>query len=106
MSSPLSRRRRHHADPNPGVYIAKVTRVTGATCYVEIKSIAKGFEFGPAAYPAEYHSAATLSGSAPGAYDGAPPHTHPLRELAKGDKVAVAFLDGGTDDVVVLVRLA
>lgn len=89
-----------------GIYIGTVTRVTGSTCYVEVPRYAKGFELGPCRYPAELAGANTLAGSAGGAYDGAPSHTHPLRQLAPGDDVAVAFLEGGDTDAVVLVRLA
>lgn len=38
------------------VYIGKITRVTGTTCYVEVPHVAPGFEFGPAGYPSEYHA--------------------------------------------------
>lgn len=77
------RDRDRRTEQNAGVYLGTVTRVTGATCYVELPRLAKGFEYGPAPYPSEY------AGS-----------------LASGDRVAVAFLEGGRDDVVVLVRLA
>lgn len=63
----------------PGTYLGKVTRVVGSECYVEVKALARGFEYGPARFP---------HGSG----------------VAKGHDVAVAFLDGG--DLVVLVRLA
>lgn len=63
-----------------GIYLGTVTRVTGATCYVECPRYAAGFELGPAPYPA----------------DGVTP----------GDRVALAFLEGSDTDVVVLVRLA
>lgn len=88
------------------IYVGKVTRVTGATCYVEVPRLAEGFELGPCRYPAELAGADTLAGSAGGAYDGAPSHTHPLPPLAPGDAVAVAMLENSHDDAVVLVRLA
>lgn len=90
---------------NPGVYLGRVRRVQGSTAYVEVPRLAPGFEY-PARYPAELAGASTLAGSAGGAYDGAPSHTHGLRRLAAGDEVAVAFLEGGRDELVVLIRLA
>ena len=69
---------------NPGVYLGTITRVAGATAYVEVPHLAPGFEY-PARYPAEYVGSSLL---------------------APGDDVAVAFLEGGRDELVVLIRLA
>lgn len=107
------RDRDRRPDQNGGTYLGKITKVTGATCYVEIPRLAKGFEYGPAPYPSEYlateetkpaggHSHSSPDGGTGGGGD----HVHRYRPLAKGDRVAVAFLEGGRDDVVVLVRLA
>lgn len=85
---------------NVGVYLGKVTRVTGRTCYVELRSLAPGLEYGPARYPATYAAAATTDP------DPGDTHSHGLPPLAAGDPVAVAFLEGRRDDVVVLARLA
>lgn len=100
-------------EPNAGVYVGNVTRVAGATCYVELPRLAKGFEYGPAPYPSEYAAGEQTtqdgnhSHSAPGgATSSNGDHRHGPRALAKGDRVAVAFLEGGRDDVVVLARLA
>lgn len=96
-----------------GTYLATVTRVTGSTCFVEVPRVAPGFEFGPAHYPSEYapaeetqdagmHSHTTPAGGTSSDGD----HAHQLRPLAPGDRVAVSFLEGGHDDLVVLLRLA
>lgn len=74
-------------DPNAGVYLATVTRVTGTVCYLEVPRLAKGFEYGPAGYPSEYGPAS-------------------LAPIEQGDRVVVAFLEGGRDDLVVVTRLA
>lgn len=66
----------------PAVYLGTVTRVDGDRCYVEVPALARGFEYGPARYPA----------------DGIPP--------AAADTVAVAFLNGVLDELVVLARMA
>lgn len=69
-----------------GVHIGTVTRVDGATCYVELPRIARGFEYGPARYPDTYapdqatatagghgHDAPTVDSSAAAAHShGAP----------------------------------
>lgn len=65
---------------NPGVYVGRVKRVSGATVWVEVPHLAPGYEY-PARGP---HGVA----------------------LAAGHAVAVSFLDGGRDELVVLVRLA
>lgn len=97
--SPLTRPGHRDASiPNPGVYIGKVTKVTGATCLVEIPRLARGYTYGPAPYPSEYGQGEDTAN--------AEGHSHDLRQLAKGDRVAVAFLEGGHDEVVVLARLA
>lgn len=62
---------------NAGVYLGTVTRVDGPTAYVEVPRLAPGFE-----YPARHGGAVA------------------------GDEVAVAFLEGGRDELVVLLRLA
>lgn len=86
---------------NVGVYVGRVTRVEARVCYVELPTLAPGLEYGPARYPAGY---------APGAITGTggpdPGHTHPFRTLTVGDAVAVAFLAGRRDSVVVLTVLA
>lgn len=78
------------------LYEGTVTRVDGPVCYVEVPGVAKGSVYGPARYPAQL--AATGAGGADG-------HTHALRQLAKGDRVAVGFLSTGQDAIVVLARL-
>lgn len=65
----------------PGTHLGTVTRIDGAEAYVLLE-VAPGFEYGPARYP------------------------DTLGDLAAGEEVAVAFLDGRLDDVVVLARLA
>ena len=84
---PAGHRRADTVEANAGAYLGTITRVTGATAYVELPRLAAGFEYGPAGYPSEYAQA----GETP---------------LEVGDRVAVAFLEGGRDDVVVLLRLA
>ncbi len=69
---------------NPGIYLGVVRRVVGPTAYVEVPRLAPGFEY-PARYPAEYAGTDLL---------------------ASGVDVAVAFLEGGRDELVVLIRLA
>lgn len=69
---------------NPGIYLGTIRRVDGPTAYVEVPRLAPGFEY-PARYPAEY-AGGTL--------------------LEPGVDVAVAFLEGGRDELVVLIRLA
>ena len=69
---------------NPGIYLGSITHVDGTTAYVEVPRLAPGFEY-PARYPAEYAGSSLL---------------------APGDDVAVAFLEGGRDELVVLIRLA
>lgn len=69
---------------NPGIYLGTITHVEGATAYVEVPRLAPGFEY-PARYPAEYAGTTVL---------------------APGVAVAVAFLEGGRDELVVLIRLA
>lgn len=86
------------ATTNAGIYLGTVTRVAGATAYVEVPRLNAGFEY-PARYPAELAGATTLPA-------GEGPHTHGLRALAGGDPVACAFLEGGRDELVVLLRLA
>lgn len=90
---------RDAAPANGGVYLGRITRVTGTVCYLEVPSLAPGFEYGPAAYPDTYADPTTSGGD--------PSHTHPARPLTVGDRVACAFLGGRQDDgVVVLIRLA
>lgn len=69
---------------NAGIYIGRIKRVVGPTAYVEVPRLAPGFEY-PARYPAEYAGTGLL---------------------AAGVDVAVAFLEGGRDELVVLIRLA
>lgn len=97
---------------NVGVYLAKVTRIVGAECYVEVPSLAPGYEYGPSRYPAINAAGRTTDYTA-GTQGGDPAHAHPEHRhnlatdaLAVGDRVAVAFLEGGRDELVVLVRLA
>lgn len=70
--------RSSRATGNAGVYLGTVTRLDGSTAYVEVPRLAPGFEY-PARHPAG---------------------------IEAGDAVAVAFLEGGRDELVVLVRLA
>lgn len=65
---------------NAGIYTGRIKRVAGATAYVEVTALAPGFEY-PARRPADV-------------------------ALGQGDEVAVAFLEGGRDELVVLLRLA
>ena len=88
---------------NPGAYLGKVTRVTGRTCYVEVRSLAPGLEYGPARYPAGYAPNAVTGENTDNTVAG---HVHPFRELKAGDAVAVAFLAAQPDNVVVLAVLA
>ena len=69
---------------NPGVYLGRVRKVTGATAYIEVPRLAPGFD-----YPARYPAGSLSQG-----------------KLSAGVEVAVAFLEGGRDELVVLVRLA
>jgi hypothetical protein len=91
---------------NPGVYLGTVTKVDGPTAYVTIPRLAPGYDY-PARYPRELRSPYWTDFEAvAGAYDGAPRHRHLFIPLAVGDDVAVAFLEGGRDELVVLIRLA
>lgn len=96
-------RPRNSDTTNAGAYLGKVTRVTGRTCYVEVPTLAPGLEYGPARYPAEYAPAAETD---PATVGDLGDHTHGLPPLAAGDAVAVAFIAGRRDEVVVLTRLA
>lgn len=85
---------------NPGAYLGVVSRVEGARAFVKVRRTAgDGFEYGPARYPDHLAGASTLEG-------GEVAHTHGIRPLASGDEVAVAFLEGKRDAVVILARLA
>lgn len=132
---------------NAGIYLGTITRVDGATAYVEVPRLAPGYEY-PARFPAELkaggapgttsaaagHSHGVTVNAAGGhshgytddgvgaSTDGAGSHAHAATAatggghthtlppaapaLAKDDAVAVAFLEGGRDELVVLIRLA
>lgn len=93
-------RPRNNDTANVGAYLGKVTRVTGRTCYVEVPSLARGLEYGPARYPDHLHPGTDTDTA------GDPTHAHGFAPLAAGDPVAVAFLAGHPDNLVVLARLA
>lgn len=65
---------------NPGIYLGQVTSVDGSTAYVKVPRLADDY-----AYPARYGV-----GLVP----------------AAGDDVAVGFLEGDRDELVILIRLA
>lgn len=69
---------------NSGIYLGRVVKVDGRTAYVEVPRLAPGFD-----YPARYPAGSLAQG----------------RQDA-GTEVAVAFLEGGRDELVVLLRLA
>lgn len=69
---------------DPGIYIGRVTNVDGDTAYVEVNDLAPGFE-----YPARYGVGVLTQG-----------------RTDAGVEVAVAALEGGRDELVVLLRLA
>ena len=96
-------RPRNTATDNVGAYLGKVTRVTGRTCYVEVPSLARGLEYGPARYPDHLHPGTDTDTALTGTGQ---QHAHGFTPLAAGDPVAVAFLAGHPDNLVVLARLA
>lgn len=85
-----------------GIYRAVVARVTATgAVYVTVDRLTGPHEFGPVTIAQGPWTAGLATEAA-----GVGPHAHGLGvDLAKGDRVVVAFVEGRVNDVVVLARL-
>lgn len=101
--------RPHPRDVPAGIVIGKVTRVTADGAYLRIDELARGFEYGPAAYPDLYRAGVDLDEDVTGdtavGDHGTHHHaiTRALAPLTGGDTVLVAFTGDG--DPVIVARL-
>lgn len=92
-----------------GVWRGKVVRVVGTAAYVEIPRLARGRELGPVEVLEGPWTAGlrTEEESGGGGEASFAAHTHGAGvDLAPGDRVLVAFIEGSVDQPVVLGRLA
>lgn len=92
-----------------GVWRGVVTRVAGGRPFVEVARFAAGREFGPlevlqGPWTVGLRTEAEAGGAGESAFAS---HTHGAGlDLAAGDRVLVAFVEGNPDSPVVLGRLA
>jgi len=85
-----------------GVWRGTITRVDGSRAWVRVERLGRQHEYGPcdvAEGPWTAGRGTEIAGIAEA-------HAHGLgADLAAGDRVLVAFLEGRRDDLVVLARL-
>lgn len=115
--APRARPRSPSSTPS-GIWRATITRVDGQLVYVDVPRLAAGVEWGPCAMVAGLWTVGAVTGgvtageettgpaSAGEAHTHEHPHTHDTGvDLAAGDRVLVAFVEGRANDLVVVGRL-
>lgn len=88
-----------------GMFRGKVTRVTSRGAFVEVLRLNRAHVYGPVPVVEGPWTSSANTDPAGGGEE-LPEHTHGLGpNLAAGDRVLVAFLEGRPDDLVILGRL-